>query len=194
MEDNDNIRKWEELPSNHDLNPNYSYTAVRVVKQLSLGIPKPHKNSVDDLITNSRKYVISKHDYHRNDTTAKAIRYAATVITNSRYYTDCQSGDNPIYNKALTFEMKSEDLFKPGWALRERGGELYGNSYVCLYKDDLREMFGRGEQNSSDKMNAAQMRETLATKYPMKFSIPGETEIKTYIGAEFQKSKYTRRT
>ena len=36
------------------------------------------------------------------------------------------------------------------------------------------------------------MREALKIKYPWKFSIPGETEIKSHIGAQFQKSKYKR--
>ena len=43
-------------------------------------------------------------------------------------------------------------------------------------------------------MNAAQMKEVLQTKYPLIFSIPGKNEIKSYIGAKFQKSKYQRRT
>ena len=43
-------------------------------------------------------------------------------------------------------------------------------------------------------MNAGQMGEALKNKYPMKFSIPGETEIKSHIGAQFQKSKYNKKS
>ena len=192
-EENDEMRKWQDVSNDYEVNPNQSYTGVSVIKQLSLGIPKPHQHSAQDQTTNSINNVTSSKNTFRNDTIAKAIRYAANVITSSRYYVDCQSANNPIYNEASQYEMPEEDLFKPGWALREKRGELYGNSYVQLYKTDLKEMFQRGEQNSSNKMNAAQMREALAIKYPIKFSIPGETEIKTYIGAEFQKSKYTRK-
>ena len=39
-------------------------------------------------------------------------------------------------------------------------------------------------------MNAGQMREALKVKYPLRFFIPGETEIKIYIGAQFKKEKY----
>ena len=39
-------------------------------------------------------------------------------------------------------------------------------------------MFELGEANSSNKMNASKMREQLMLKYPNKFLLPGEIEIK----------------
>ena len=39
-------------------------------------------------------------------------------------------------------------------------------------------MFELGEAKSSNKMNASKMREQLMLKYPNKFLLPGEIEIK----------------
>ena len=38
-------------------------------------------------------------------------------------------------------------------------------------------------------MNPGKMREQLQQMYPFRFSIPGETEIKKFIGLEFQNEK-----
>ena len=58
--------------------------------------------------------------------------------------------------------------------------------------DNLLIIFQSGNKNKFDKMSAAKMREHLQIKYPARFSIPGETEIKTFIGAQHQKSKYKK--
>ena len=50
-------------------------------------------------------------------------------------------------------------------------------------------MFEQGEAISSNKMNASKMREQLMLKYPDRFSLPGEIEIKKTISALAQKKK-----
>ena len=55
-------------------------------------------------------------------------------------------------------------------------GGIYGRTNIEDYKDDIEEYFTR--ENSSEKMNSAQMREALVSRYPNRLSIPSETEIK----------------
>ena len=42
-------------------------------------------------------------------------------------------------------------------------------------------------------MSAGKMREMLMRDYPSRFSIPGETEIKSWIGAQQSKKKYKKK-
>jgi len=78
--------------------------------------------------------------------------------------------------------------FESGWAKRKSRGNMYGMSYKHLYEKELIEMFESGAVNSSNKMSAGKMRESLMTLYPDRFSIPGETEIKL-IGKLTQSAK-----
>ena len=142
---------------------------------------------------NTRKFAISNNEVKRCDAIAKSIRYASTVVQSNKYYVDCKNERNPLYERAASYVMPLEEMFLPGWALRGKRGDLYGYSYVKDFTEDLQEMFEKGEENSSNKMNAGQMREALKLKYPHKFAIPGETEIKSHIGAQFQKSKYKKK-
>ena len=66
---------------------------------------------------------------------------------------------------------------------------MYGETYIDMYKDDVEEMFQSGEAISSNKMNASKMREHLRLRYPDRFSLPGEIEIKKCISALAQKKK-----
>ena len=50
-------------------------------------------------------------------------------------------------------------------------------------------MYQEGVRNSSAKMSAGKMRENLLSMYPDRFSIPGETEIKQFIGKLTQTNK-----
>ena len=68
-------------------------------------------------------------------------------------------------------------------------GKLYGQTYIGMYEDDIKVMFESGEAISSKKMNASKMREQLMLKYPNRFSLPGEIEIKKTISALSQRKK-----
>ena len=81
--------------------------------------------------------------------------------------------------RASNFRMKP---FENGWAKRQGYGNTYGISYLHLYEDDLKTMFQVGVINNSNKFSAGKMRENLLDFYPDRFSIPGETEIKQFIG------------
>ena len=58
----------------------------------------------------------------------------------------------------------------------------------------MKELFQRGKHHSSDKMNLAQMRDILISKYPNHFTIPSKTEIKKEIGRLFSKFTDTSTT
>ena len=51
-------------------------------------------------------------------------------------------------------------------------------------------MFDVGKQQSNLKMAPGKMYDILVAKYPFKFDIPSETEIKTFINLMFQNAKY----
>ena len=100
-------------------------------------------------------------------------------------------------SRAEEFDLDSIH-YQRGWARCTKvEGSLYGKSYISNYLDDIEELFQRGKQNSSDKMDPAQMRDALIAKYPYWFTIPSETEIKQEIGRLFSqfktKSATTRR-
>ena len=48
-------------------------------------------------------------------------------------------------------------------------------------------MFDRGVQTETEKMSPAIMLETLQERYPDRYSLPGEKEIKTEISSLLQK-------
>ena len=128
----------------------------------------------------------------RNDAIAKAIRYASTVISTSNYFKDHKAED-PLYLETESFSPLPDQIFKPGWARRPAHGESYGDSYIQHYKDDLFKYYAAGELDSNKKMSAGKMREMLMRDYPSRFSISGETEIKSWIGAQQTKKKYKKK-
>ena len=126
----------------------------------------------------------------RNDTVAKAIRHAHLIICSNKQFRDTKD-DDPLYSLGETYNLSPADgKFTPGWARRPPHGSMYGNSYIENYKNDLIEMFDVGKQQSNLKMAPGKMYDILVAKYPFKFDIPGETEIKTFINLMFQNAKY----
>ena len=62
-------------------------------------------------------------------------------------------------------------------------------SYVKLYEDNFKAMFQASVDNSSNKISTRNMREIFLYIYSDKFSIPGETETKQFIGKPSQKDE-----
>ena len=115
----------------------------------------------------------------------KAVTYAKKTIIQNKLFQHRTKLD-PIFASASDFNM---DPFENGWAKRKSRGNMYGTSYKHLYEKELVEMFESGVVNSSNKMSAGKMRENLIALYPDRFSIPGETEIKQFIGKLSQTAK-----
>ena len=61
------------------------------------------------------------------------------------------------------------------------------HAYVHLYRTKIKEMFDCGVQTETEKMSPAIMLETLQERYPDRYSLPGEKEIKTEISSLLQK-------
>ena len=96
---------------------------------------------------------------------------------------------DPTHILSDDYEPNNSTNFKPSWAKRKGYGKLYGKNYMDDYKAELELMFEQGKVISSQKMNAAKMREQLCNKYPYKFSIPSETEIKNSLDPSFRSKK-----
>ena len=207
-EDDDDINNMHGVVYNDCIDINYAepheeyygkhllYTNLKIVKQLLIGTPKPHQNLMDDsigkVIKKKSRRLIPNGKVIRNDAIAKAIRYASTVISTSNYFKD-HKAENKLYLETESFSPSSNQIFKPGWARRPAHGESYGDSYIKHYKDDLYKYYTAGELDSNKKMSAGKMREMLMRDYPSRFSIPGETEIKSWIGAQQTKKKYKKK-
>jgi len=122
------------------------------------------------------------------DAIATSVRIASEVVGSSTSYLQHNDKD-PNYELARNYIPIEDKWFKSGWGRRKQHGKLYGNSYISDYEGELKSMFEVGVQESSRKMGPAKMRELLVKKYPNKFSIPSETDIKKITDAMFQKSK-----
>ena len=83
-----------------------------------------------------------------------------------------------MYELTKNYKVLDDKIFASLWARYQGHGKLYGQTYVGMYKDDIKAMFEHREAISSNKMNAPKMREQLMLKYPDRFSLPGEIEIK----------------
>ena len=207
-EDDNDINNMYGVVYNDCIDVNYSephekyygkdlfYTSLKIVKQLLIGTPKPHLSLSDDnnskVIKKKSRRLIPRGKVIRNDAIAKAIRYASTVISTSNYFKDHKAEDQ-LYLETKSFSPSPDQIFKPGWARRPAHGESYGDSYIKHYKDDLNKYYAAGELDSNKKMSAGKMREMLMRDYPSRFSIPGETEIKSWIGAQQTKKKYKKK-
>ena len=171
-------------------------TKPTIVRMLELGgirRTKSKKNKAVGMTNKRENKVINKYRNEPIHATSRAIRFAEKYISTG----SLQIQDGTIKDKRLEvakdFDMNNEH-FKKGWARRLKvHGGLYGRTYIDEYKSDIQEFFTRGQINSSEKMNAAQIREALLCRYPNRFSLPSETEIKQEISALFAKSKVQKR-
>jgi len=162
-------------------------TAVKIIYQQELGVVKclaSRKDKAKKLILPQRKV-----EFSRQDSVAKGVRLGKTIISSSDYFMDSTKED-PVHAIAKDFVPAIDDMFKLSWARRQGHGKMSGIRYVKTYQKDLEAMFEEGKKDPSKKMNPGKMRERLVRKYPNNFSIPGETEIKQFIGSQNQKEKY----
>ena len=187
---NVNLREYGP-PRSNVYNANRMITGVNIVKQQELSnITTKEWMSKKAKSKHNKTYEVQ---IERQDAVAKGVRFGKTLISSSDYFLDSQDYD-PIHGDAEDYIPSYDQIFKASWAKRHSHGKLYGKKYITKYKDDLLAMFEEGKKNSSQKMNPGKMRERLLQKYPNHFSIPGETEIKQFIGSQIQKGKYQKKT
>lgn len=190
LDHRDDIRRYGIVPEDIEIFYKATMiTGVNLLRQQELGLPRPFKPSEK----NKQKKIKLGRKERGEDLICKAVRYASRVAASAAFYTDIGVEDE-IYSVAQDYQPGNEMYFESGWARRKPHGEMYGNNYVDKYSKDLEEMFERGNRNKFDKMSAGKMRECLKQKYTGRFSIPGETDIRTFIGAESQKKKKSTST
>lgn len=114
-----------------------------------------------------------------------ATKFANESILNNKKFIDRFTLD-PVVSTVQDFDMEP---FKSGWARRKERGNIYGESYISMYENELKEMFFMGLEYSNLKMSAGKMRENLKKSHPECFSIPGETEIKQFINKMSEQQK-----
>ena len=86
------------------------------------------------------------------------------------------------FQSCSNFGMSSTLNWKAGWASRPKQGEKYGKKYIVNYRDDFKDMYEAGAGNAGRKRTQAMIWEDLQRKYPDRFDLPSENEIKTEIG------------
>ena len=184
-----NIRQYGP-PTSEDYDVAKMITGVRVVKLQEFGTIlafKKRPNS-EKLPVNDKAIPVRKDSY------AKAVRYAKEIVSTSEYFHDSNTKTNPLYSLSADYTPESNFAISPSWARRKGYGQLYGETYLEQYKDDLLKMFNDGCTKSANKMNPGKMRENLMNMFPHRFSIPSELEIKKFIAAQSQKQKYNSKS
>ena len=153
-------------------------TGTKVVRWLPLGAIRQKKATANKQRKLSHKQMIC-------GVADRALVYAKNNIVQNNTFLHRNEID-PITNEAADYKIEP---FESGWAKRKGHGKSYGVSYITHYEDDLKRMFQVGMKNSANKMNAGKMRDNLINLYPGRFSIPGETQIKQFIGKLAQQEK-----
>ena len=163
-------------------------TKVHIEKMMELGnfVTKGHQFSRKDKRKNKNLRTI-----RRSDVVARAVRYASLKLTTGETSVQNVTKNDPILEGASGYQIPSSKSLNKGWGRRYKTteGGTYGRKYVTKYKDIIRELYERGNKDSSNKMNPAMIREYLADKYPTTYSLPGETEIKQHISSLVQNDK-----
>ena len=113
----------------------------------------------------------------RKGVVEQAVVIAKNSILTSARFRNRHTLD-PIVDKANDFDMIP---FESGWARQKERRNIYGDSYISLYENELKEMFQMSVQYSYNRMNAGKMCENLIATYPDSFSISGETQLKQFI-------------
>ena len=187
---NSDIRQYGP-PAFEDYNVAKMITKVKVVKLQEFGkiFAFKKRQKKDQLSINIDKVIPV-----RKDSYAKAVRYAKQIVSTSDYFHDQNEKTNALYNLSSDYTPDSNFAIRPSWARRKGYGQLYGETYMDNYKDELLKMFNDGCSKNENKMNPGKMRENLMNMFPHKFSIPSELEIKKFITSQSQKQKYKSKT
>ena len=135
--------------------------------------------------------VYVQHPPPRMDAVAIAVHCANDLIHS---VLKVRSGKDDMVEYLLSqqLEIPQSRLKRQGCTWHPAHGDTYGTTYVHLYHTEIKEMFDRGVQTETEKMSPAIMLETLQERYPNRYSLPGENEIRTEISSLLQKQKSGR--
>ena len=146
--------------------------------------PAPRRNR--DLLLSTEGYVENEFDGNvaeqRKDMLSYAKRYALHILREGTL--GVRGGRQDVtgeYPQCENYDIPASVSWNNGWARRPKHGELYGKRSISPYRDEIRQLFEAGAQNEGYKQSAASMHEALLHKYPRKFNVPSEGEIRTEI-------------
>ena len=66
---------------------------------------------------------------------------------------------------------------------------MYGRTYIAKYRKDIEEYFNEGVDSATEKRSPVIMLEKLKGKYPGRYSLPGENEIRVEISSLMAKKR-----
>ena len=73
------------------------------------------------------------------------------MVSTSDYFFESSTKDR-LYELATNHPIDDIDIFQPGWAQRKGNSELYGATYINNFKDELLEMFEKGQNNKDRRL------------------------------------------
>jgi hypothetical protein len=110
-------------------------------------------------------------------------------ISGKRFVQDVD-GTYRIKHLAPAFDGKSfAEEFEAGWAVRPKRGEMYGLRFIGNYRSEIKELFDLGVIDKAKKMGPAKMLEVLRDRFPGRFDLPTENEIRQEISKLMQRAK-----
>ena len=78
------------------------------------------------------------------DSIGLAVLHAKEIVSTSDYFFESSTKD-PLCELATNHPIDDIDIFQPGWTQRKGNSELYGATYINDIKDELLEMFEKGQ-------------------------------------------------
>ena len=127
----------------------------------------------------------------RRDLISHAKRCALELKHSGRFHVEDGKADSEEWMagcESYVFPVS----FGTGWARRPKNGQMYGKKYIERYRDEIIRMFQRGAEDSSEKCSAPIMWEHLVMKFPDRYDIPSEQEIRQEIGRLYKLKKDNR--
>ena len=161
-------------------------TGVSVSKSTAMGEYATAKRRKKKVAGQVSTVLLEARPNQRKDGVALAVRAAIHRINGSAFSILDGKDVSPLYDHAKDFALDASELTVQSWARREGRSGMYGATYLEAYRPLIQEFYLVGKRNSSEKMSPSIMREKLKDRYPNRFSLPGETEIRAMISALIQ--------
>jgi hypothetical protein len=192
----DDADQWDDTAT---YNQRYVAVDQMMVKQTMTGVHVLRSSGFGDQVPLLRTSVKKKakkrkrvevHDPNAQVTKRDLFTYAVTrakdLMLSSSTFRNGQD-TMPEYDDAATFTgVKPKER---GWGRRAPRGTAYGTNYIANYKGDIKEFFEIGRADSTKQMNSSVMLEELMRRYPGRYTLPGEIDIRREINSLFQSQK-----
>jgi hypothetical protein len=137
---------------------------------------------------NKKAYVMTEESSDapmRRDLLAVAVREANDLILSDDVHVEnAVTGCEDIFNNAMDFQLRDEELPVAGWARRNGGrDDLFGARYIGEFEDELWQLYQRGNKETTDKMSPGSMLETIVSRHPNRIAMPTEYEVRCRVGS-----------